>query len=385
MGNAQSAPTVSHHRRRPSNRLSKPLTNYSSPKAPGGYNRWNSTSILDEKAPSSHNGWSEQATGHSQLPSRNTLAEFPALVVDANDGLSKGPKVVEEGEEDSQSRFKTSVNGFKRRFSRSRTKSNAKRLPLEPRISPVQATNLADNNSSSPVSDPRNSERVVGLRLYRSDDINPLENGRMLSIRRRSLNTPGIATRYPRDSPPYYYNSSIRNSPPQMHCCQCGGNDVEPMFAPQIDVTEDIEAEDAIQRPVSPNELGYSHLGRLKFGSLRVVNGAVSPTPSSKRQTSCPDFGTRRDNPILGHEPEIYSQNNPSNYLLDDSQYESKPQRTFYNDHTYSDDHQQQDSGEIFNPDALSKLLVDIQIHLNNFHEIREQQMTEFSIDPCRA
>ncbi|KAL8773142.1 MAG: hypothetical protein Q9209_001818 [Squamulea sp. 1 TL-2023] len=94
-------------------------------------------------------------------------------------------------------------------------------------------------------------------------------------IRRRSLYTPGIATRSPEDilrKPPppeivrsqadrdYYYNPALPVSSPlsrlaNLRSSQTGRS--------------------------TPSELDYSHLGALRPGTLRVTNGTASPAPDS--------------------------------------------------------------------------------------------------------
>ncbi|KAL2857714.1 hypothetical protein BJY01DRAFT_113121 [Aspergillus pseudoustus] len=41
-------------------------------------------------------------------------------------------------------------------------------------------------------------------------------------------------------------------------------------------------------RPSTPSDAGYTHLGTLKLGSLRVVNGSVSPCPSDRTRIEQP-------------------------------------------------------------------------------------------------
>lgn len=96
----------------------------------------------------------------------------------------------------------------------------------------------------------------------------------MSPIRRRSLYTPGIATRTPDDilrKPPppvtlqsqadrdYYYNPKLPQSSP----------------LGQLATLEIAEGGRS-----TPSNLDYSHLGGLKLGTLRVTNGAASPAPT---------------------------------------------------------------------------------------------------------
>ncbi|KAL8843554.1 MAG: hypothetical protein Q9170_000058 [Blastenia crenularia] len=114
----------------------------------------------------------------------------------------------------------------------------------------------------------------------------------MSPIRRRSLYTPGIATRSPEDilrKPPlpvqtgseadrdYYYNPARPQSSPLSRLANLRS-------FPNGRST--------------PSELDYTHLGALKLGTLRVTNGAaspvprelnISPGPTSSVDTSCHD------------------------------------------------------------------------------------------------
>lgn len=95
----------------------------------------------------------------------------------------------------------------------------------------------------------------------------------MSPIRRRSLYTPGIATRTPNDilrKPPppetlqsqanrdYYFNVNLPQSSPlgQLAALEIGEGGRS-----------------------TPSNLDYSHLGGLKLGTLRVTNGTASPAP----------------------------------------------------------------------------------------------------------
>lgn len=97
----------------------------------------------------------------------------------------------------------------------------------------------------------------------------------MSPIRRRSLYTPGIATRTPNDilrKPPppetlqsqadrdYYFNVSLPRSSP-----------LEKLAA--LEIGEGGRS--------TPSNLHYSHLGGLKLGTLRVTNGTASPAPTN--------------------------------------------------------------------------------------------------------
>ncbi|KAE8376843.1 hypothetical protein BDV26DRAFT_293755 [Aspergillus bertholletiae] len=103
-------------------------------------------------------------------------------------------------------------------------------------------------------------------------------------IRRRSLLTrPGIATR-----------RSVRGAAPRFpspvgqelgFSLSCTDESSEPFQWPLRDC-EDTVLHCANQlaevRPATPGDFGYTHLGALKLGSLRVVNGSASPCPSDR-------------------------------------------------------------------------------------------------------
>ena len=94
----------------------------------------------------------------------------------------------------------------------------------------------------------------------------------MAPLRRKSLYTPGIATRNASDilqKPPkpsadreYYYNPSRPENSPLSHLASLSGG------------------EDGRSTPCN---LDYSQLGGLQLGTLRVTNGASSPVPGDRR------------------------------------------------------------------------------------------------------
>lgn len=100
-------------------------------------------------------------------------------------------------------------------------------------------------------------------------------------IRRRSLLTPGIATRVPDDilrKPPprnklrpqpdraYYYNSHLSESSPLARLAV-------------LDLADHGRVS-PVARTATPTFHDYSHLGGLKLGTLRITNGTASPAPS---------------------------------------------------------------------------------------------------------
>ncbi|KAL4985051.1 hypothetical protein BDW68DRAFT_189981 [Aspergillus falconensis] len=105
-----------------------------------------------------------------------------------------------------------------------------------------------------------------------------------LPIRRRSLLVrPGVATRKAtEDSTPItfsesYYDGIVSHDP---------NNALSEPPALPWPTHEDVLLSDVKPfsqlRPATPSDLGYTHLGTLKLGSLRVVNGSTSPCPSDR-------------------------------------------------------------------------------------------------------
>ncbi|KAL2839231.1 hypothetical protein BJX68DRAFT_199595 [Aspergillus pseudodeflectus] len=104
-----------------------------------------------------------------------------------------------------------------------------------------------------------------------------------LPIRRRSLLIrPGVATRKATKDKAHSLISEpclddlVFHSPPNI--LSVG---VQSRFLPQQGAFHDFEPLSEL-RPSTPNDAGYTHLGTLKLGSLRVVNGSASPCPSDR-------------------------------------------------------------------------------------------------------
>ena len=108
-------------------------------------------------------------------------------------------------------------------------------------------------------------------------------------IRRKSLLTPGIATRTPSDilrkppqlEPPstpeiqdYYFNPILSTSSPLSRLAGHG--------------TDDNGRGSPVSRAATPSDLDYTHLGGLKLGTLRITNG--SDTQSLLHRPRSPDF-----------------------------------------------------------------------------------------------
>lgn len=127
-------------------------------------------------------------------------------------------------------------------------------------------------------------------------------------IRRRSLLTPGIATRIPLDI--------LRKPPPPDHLLTQADRDY--YFNPQypessplsqlesLDLAEE-EWIPPVRRTETPCELDYSHLGGLKLGTLRIMNGCASPAPSDLTPGTTPGINRRRSSPDLKKDEDYFT------------------------------------------------------------------------------
>lgn len=298
MGNTQSAPTP-----REQHRLSKPRTNTSSSNLlalanqqaePGS--QLTSTKTLDivetEVVVTSHSG-----------ESRSRQDARPRLRAHLFGSTIEIPR--NEAVEDHTGRrcpIGELVSGVRDRLSRSgsfNSQSPNSRFPSARGSSTYLANSLGASRLSlvpeSTVPDLEESTRLLEeIKAKASTDelaafnhiSSPVDesapNDSVLSpIRRRSLMTPGIATRVPDDilrKPPpperiqsqvdhdYYYNPCLSDSSPLARLAV-------------LDLAEECRSL-PIARTVTPTFLDYSHLGGLKLGTLHVTNGTASPTPS---------------------------------------------------------------------------------------------------------
>ncbi|KAL8781776.1 MAG: hypothetical protein Q9194_000136 [Teloschistes cf. exilis] len=95
-------------------------------------------------------------------------------------------------------------------------------------------------------------------------------------IRRRSLYTPGIATRSPEDI--------LRKPPPPEHCTPQATRDYyyNPACPQSSPLSRLANLKSSPHGRSTPVDLDYAHLGALKLGTLRVTNGAASPIPRDR-------------------------------------------------------------------------------------------------------
>ncbi|KAL4868760.1 hypothetical protein BDV12DRAFT_185648 [Aspergillus spectabilis] len=108
-------------------------------------------------------------------------------------------------------------------------------------------------------------------------------NGQDLPIRRRSLlMRPGVATRTEaKDAPPTFVSGPCHSSivSPDPHHVR---DSSRPPFLTHENVMLSAIEPFPQLRPPTPSDFGYTHLGALKLGSLRVVNGSASPCSSDR-------------------------------------------------------------------------------------------------------
>ncbi|KAL8909804.1 MAG: hypothetical protein Q9171_004894 [Xanthocarpia ochracea] len=101
-------------------------------------------------------------------------------------------------------------------------------------------------------------------------------------IRRRSLYTPGIATRSPEDI--------LRKPPPPEHVRSQADRDYyyNPALPDSSPLARLANLRTSQNGRSTPSELDYGHLGALMLGTLRVTNGTASPAPREQDISPAP-------------------------------------------------------------------------------------------------
>lgn len=108
--------------------------------------------------------------------------------------------------------------------------------------------------------------------------------------RRRSLRTPGVATRAPATS------TSRTSKPPSRR-----NSLARPQPLPILEVSAAAEDDDydlglvmysTMPRATTPNELEFAQVGAYKFGTLRITNGSPSATPDARSDRHTPQQGS---------------------------------------------------------------------------------------------
>ncbi|KAL1858549.1 hypothetical protein Plec18170_002749 [Paecilomyces lecythidis] len=297
MGGSQSTqrPTESNQRqqRRLSNRLSKPPRSNSSsslmkanaPKTETPQRESPGCPPLDWRDPWTRNSAPDIALdpanderGHRRVQS------FPSYSVTSIEGPPRTP--VDRGNR-SWSYIGDSAGGPSRQLSRSSSQasnfsvrrssfaeSSRTRLPLA-RIQPqrihsyhFEPQDIQHAIQESPAEDPK----------YHPD-FSSVDAHRFSLMRRKSLLTPGLATREPESAYRHSYSEPLNIS---SHSVEASRTSQWPLYEPDGLF---LESPPTASQPIgasSPNEYEYSQLGVLRFGSLRVVNGASSPSSSDR-------------------------------------------------------------------------------------------------------
>jgi hypothetical protein len=293
MGNTQSAPSP-----REQYRLSKPKTNASSSNLLAlAYSQ--TERDISSTPPKVFNIGETEAVVTSPSGERRSRPEARPKLRAHLFGSIGGSSRNEPPEGDCERRCGLGelVNGVRDRLSRSGSPSS------QPSSGRGSSTNLIHSSGASrlvllPESSTLDSEEARRLhqdiRAKASTDelaafnhlLSPVDeaapNNPVLSpIRRRSLLTPGIATRVPDDilrKPPprsklqsqldraYYYNPHLSESSPLARLAV-------------LDLADHGRVS-PVARTATPTFHDYGHLGGLKLGTLRITNGTASPAPS---------------------------------------------------------------------------------------------------------
>ncbi|CAG7566270.1 unnamed protein product [Fusarium equiseti] len=150
------------------------------------------------------------------------------------------------------------------------------KLPSEPIIS--KSKNHSDETGQDVTDDNSNANHSAGSSISRTNSDVSL----YMPMRRRSIvQTPGVATRAHHSNPPVSAKSSFRRSLPPTPS-QSRHNSIESGMARRMSMPTNIPSQThSSDRAVTPVEADYKQLGGMKFGSLRITNGApvTSPVP----------------------------------------------------------------------------------------------------------
>ena len=248
-----------------------------------------SSSLANEEGEQRGNGISESRQAQNWRKSRSMLRAY----IQSSTSLRKSQGYSSDDDDDRQKGFTELARDVKNRLSRTGTGSSASQSPS----SRGSSTQLSSPSSSKlwldtqPL-DPVESRVIIeGIKekvymdtLAAQNHVPSPVDGDMhvdsvlAPIRRKSLYTPGIATRTPDDI--------LRKPPrptPQAHV------DQEYYSSPNLSDSSPLALLASLPNEecgrMTPVDLNYSHLGGFKAGTLRVTNGAVSPT-SQRRSIS---------------------------------------------------------------------------------------------------
>ncbi|KAL8652945.1 MAG: hypothetical protein Q9210_002391 [Variospora velana] len=270
-------------------KLSKPLTNRSSSHllAPTKQAPEPNSPIISSDADSTDGYFPRMAPKNAERkPRRNTRSKIRSYIYGQNQDA--GQPHSSEDDESSPTSFATVV---KRRMSRTDSSTLLQTSSLG--ASAASSTSrlfVADATASDLGMDDAMKVQIrekvwTDTLAAQSHVSSPVDEDKhpdsiMTPIRRRSLYTPGIATRSPEDilrKPPlpvtansqaewdYYYNPALSESSPLSRLAKLRASNTGRS---------------------TPSELDYTHLGAMKLGTLRVTN--ASPTPRDQNNSPVP-------------------------------------------------------------------------------------------------
>lgn len=307
MGNFQSIPSRAERRR--ANRLSKPLTNNAclspistispppavsqvnspaSPRPAPWKDPWNGSSIPASPSVADGNCRLSQS-----LPSTTPQIRAPPPRVSWN---ARSDSIAEESQGGDYYGIPSSVSTTPP-ISRRPSFQASRRASYHPDA--WRSSSLSSSSPRQPIrtyslqSTPQGTNSTIyenELEDATSSNTYFMVNNQRFSVtRRRSLLTrPGVATR--RSSKQSFRGSS---PPADQGPVKAPSNRVEKTRSMQLPLpeSEDLNVRHsfpaAITRPDTPSDFQYTHLGALKLGSLRVVNGSTSPCPSDRSKMPC--------------------------------------------------------------------------------------------------
>ncbi|PKY04010.1 hypothetical protein P168DRAFT_281668 [Aspergillus campestris IBT 28561] len=309
----------SKDKRRRSNRLSKPPPNPAtlvSVKSRVPDQASNSTSAASSNSAAWQNSWtvgsspgspSEAGTnGHrsQSLPSPSLQLEAPREVVERPGGRGLGIKQANSVCLRSPTSSSTGSGPLARRTSLQEPKQTA----LQPAAFRGELQHLAQpaqpQRSHSSHTPARQNSFVYNSTIEEATCSNThfmVDSQGFSLIRRRSLLTrPGVATRRSTRDVPRRLPSPIRQD--DWLPSRCATERGRPPQWPLRD-HEEIPIRNSLPvpqfRPPTPSDFEYTHLGALKLGSLRVVNGSASPCPSDRTLLNRPSSPSVESSPDL--------------------------------------------------------------------------------------
>ncbi|KAM0561208.1 hypothetical protein ACHAPJ_003713 [Fusarium lateritium] len=167
--------------------------------------------------------------------------------------------------------------GYDTRAAEAKKLLNGKqKLPSEPVI--TKSNNIHSEKGQDVTDDTSNTNQSAGSSISRTNSDVSL----YMPMRRRSVvKTPGVATRAHHSNPPVSAKSSFRKSLPPTPS-QSRHNSIESSIARRMSMPTTIPSQVQFpDRAATPVEADYKQLGGMKFGSLRITNGApvTSPVP----------------------------------------------------------------------------------------------------------